>query len=75
METGDPEITALVERFAAMGAPWTYGMRDVEGLAVNIGARVADRFTLAQLHRLYWPRKSPESRLFDYYSLCTLAAG
>jgi hypothetical protein len=23
-ETGDPEITAVVARFAAMGAPWTY---------------------------------------------------
>ena len=24
--TGDPEITSVVERFAAMGAPWTYGI-------------------------------------------------
>ena len=54
-ETGDAEITALVERFAAMGAPWTYGISDVESLAKSVGARVADRFTLAELHRRYWP--------------------
>jgi methyltransferase (TIGR00027 family) len=74
-ETGDPEITAVVERFAAMGAPWTYGMSDVESLAGGIGARVTDRFTLAELHRLYWPDKTPDSRLFDYYTLCTLGTG
>ena len=74
-ETGDSEITAVVERFAAMGAPWTYGISDVESLAESIVARVSDRFTLAELHRLYWPDKTPDSRLFDYYTLCTLAAG
>ena len=59
-ETGNPEITAVVERFAAMGAPWTYGISDVESLGKAIGARVSDRFTLADLHRLYWPDKTPE---------------
>ena len=73
--TGDAEITALVERFAAMGAPWTYGLSDVENLAERIGARVADRFTLAEFHRRYWPDKTPQSQLFDYYTLSTLEAG
>ncbi len=74
-ETGDAEITALVERFAAMGAPWTYGISDVENLAKRVGARVSDRFTLTELHRRYWPEKTPNSRLFGYYTLCTLEAG
>ncbi|HTO78479.1 MAG TPA: SAM-dependent methyltransferase, partial [Methylocystis sp.] len=74
-ETGDPEITAVVARFAAMGAPWTYGISDVESLAKSVGARVSDSFTLAELHRRYWPDKTPGSRLFDYYTLCTLEAG
>jgi len=73
-ETGDPEITAVVARFAAMGAPWTYGISDVETLARQFRARVKDRFTIAELHRLYWRDKTPDSRLFDYYTLCTLAA-
>jgi len=71
-ETGDAEITAVVERFGAMGAPWTYGMSDVETLAESVGARVADRFTLAELHRRYWPDATPTSPLFDYYTLCTI---
>jgi methyltransferase (TIGR00027 family) len=73
-ETGDPEITAVVERFAAMGAPWTYGISEVNSLAQSIDARIADRFTIAELHRLYWPDKTPDSRLFEYYALCTLEA-
>ncbi|ARN81452.1 class I SAM-dependent methyltransferase [Methylocystis bryophila] len=73
-ETGDPEITAVVERFAAMGAPWTYGMSDVESLAGRIGLCVADRFTIAELHRLYWPEKTAGSRLFDHYTLCTFCS-
>ena len=73
-ETGDSEITAVVARFAAMGAPWTYGISEVESLARGIGARVSDRFTIAELHRLYWRDKKPDSRLFDYYTLCTLRA-
>jgi len=74
-ETGDPEITAVVERFAAMGAPWTYGISEVESLARVIGARVADRFTIAELHPIYWRDKTPDSPLFDYYTLCTLETG
>ncbi len=73
--TGDAEITAVVERFAAMGAPWTYGIDGVADLAARIGARLADHVTIADLHRLYWPGKTPLSRLFDYYSICTLEAG
>ena len=74
-ETGDAEITAVVERFAAMGAPWTYGMSDIEGLASSVGARVADVFSIAELFRRYWPSQTPYSRLFDHYKLCTLEAG
>lgn len=74
-QTGDAEITAVVERFAAMGAPWTYGMSDVESLAASVGARVADRFSIAELFRRYWPSETPYSRLFDHYRLCTLETG
>ena len=31
--TGDPGITRLVESFAAMGAPWLSGIRDIQSLA------------------------------------------
>jgi methyltransferase (TIGR00027 family) len=73
-DTGDPETTAVVERFAAMGAPWTYGVSDIEALAAQIGARVSDRFSIAELYRRYWPGRTPDSRIFDYYRICTLEA-
>lgn len=71
-QTGDPEITAVVKRFAAMGAPWTYGIDDLAELAVRCGAKVIDRVTLADLHRTFWPDRPLASPLYGYYSLCTI---
>ncbi|MGD9658824.1 MAG: class I SAM-dependent methyltransferase [Methylocystis sp.] len=71
-QTGDPEITAVVERFAAMGAPWTYGINDLCGLAADCGAKVIDRVTIADLHRTFWPDRPLASPLYGYYSLCTV---
>ncbi|MFO1126721.1 MAG: SAM-dependent methyltransferase [Methylocystis sp.] len=71
-QTGDAEITAVVERFAAMGAPWTYGIDDPAELAARCGAKVLDRVTLADLHRTFWPDQPLASPLYDYYSLCTV---
>ncbi|WP_400770681.1 class I SAM-dependent methyltransferase [Methylosinus sporium] len=74
-ETGDPETAAVVARFAAMGAPWTYGVSNIGGLAERIGAKVVDRFSIAELFRRYWPGRTPDSRIFDYYWICTLEGG
>ncbi|MGJ0622046.1 MAG: class I SAM-dependent methyltransferase [Methylocystis sp.] len=71
-QTGDPEITAVVERFAAMGAPWTYGIDDLADLAAGCGAKVIDRITLADLHRTFWPDRPLASPIYSYYSLCTV---
>jgi methyltransferase (TIGR00027 family) len=71
-ETGDAEITSVVERFAAMGAPWTYGIDDLAELAAGCGAKVIDRVTLADLHRSFWPDLPLASPLYGYYSLCTV---
>lgn len=71
-ETGDAEITDVVERFAAMGAPWTYGIDNLAELAARCGAEVLDRVTIADLHRTYWPGQPLASPLYDYYSLCTV---
>jgi methyltransferase (TIGR00027 family) len=73
--TGDPEITDVVGRFAAMGAPWTYGIDKLSELAARCGARMLDRVTLADLHRTYWPGKPLESPIYSYYSICTLKNG
>jgi len=72
--TGDPEITSVVERFAAMGAPWTYGISDLWSLAEKTGATILESFKISDLHRAYWPNKPLDSPIYDYYSICTLQA-
>jgi methyltransferase (TIGR00027 family) len=70
--TGDPQVTAFVERFAAMGAPWTYGIDDLPALAKEARLAVADVVKAAELHRNYWPGRPLDSVMYDHYSLCTL---
>ncbi len=72
MTTGEPGATAFVERFAAMGAPWTYGLDDLPALAREAGLTVADATTVGKLFRLYWPDRPMQSVIYDHYGLCTL---
>jgi len=70
--TGDPGITSLVESFAAMGAPWVSGIRDVQALASDVRLRVIENFKTAELHRRYWLDRPMISPIFWFYSVCTL---
>jgi len=70
--TGEEAITKFVERFAAMGAPWHFGINDLPAFAKEAGLSVADNVTTAELHRAYWPERAIGTRMFDHYSLCTL---
>jgi methyltransferase (TIGR00027 family) len=70
--TGEPGATGFVERFAAMGAPWTYGIDDLAALAAATGMSVADAVTVGDLHRRFWPKRPLESIIYDHYTLCTL---
>jgi methyltransferase (TIGR00027 family) len=74
MTTGEPGTTAFVERFAAMGAPWTYGIDDVAAVAAEAGLTVSDRATIGQLHRGFWPDRPPASIIYDHYTVCTLTS-
>jgi methyltransferase (TIGR00027 family) len=69
----DPAITSVVEGFAAMGAPWIYGIGNLSELARQAGMVVVDNHTLAELYRVYRPNGTLDSPLYGYYSLCTLA--
>jgi methyltransferase (TIGR00027 family) len=73
--TGEEDITKFVERFAAMGAPWYFGINDLPAFAKEAGLSVADNVTTAELHRAYWPDRSTSTHMFDHYSLCTLQGG
>jgi hypothetical protein len=70
--TGDPVVTAFVERFAAMGAPWHCGIDDLPALSKESGLEIADVAKVAELHRAYWPDKPVESVMYEHYTLCTL---
>ncbi|HXN89462.1 MAG TPA: SAM-dependent methyltransferase [Methylocella sp.] len=70
--TGDQRNSNFVERFAAMGAPWRFGVNDLAALAEEAGMTVVDNVRFAELHRAYWPSQPLDANIYDYYSLCTL---
>jgi methyltransferase (TIGR00027 family) len=70
--TGDPGITTLVESFANMGAPWLSGIKDVKGLARDLGLDVVENFRMADLHQEYGVTRPMSSPIFNYYAVCTL---
>jgi methyltransferase (TIGR00027 family) len=72
MTTGEAGATGFVERFAAMGAPWTFGLDDLPALAREAGLAVADATTVGKLFRAYWPERCMQSVIYDHYGLCTL---
>ena len=70
--TGDQRISNFVARFAAMGAPWRFGINDLDALAEETAMTVVDKLKIAELHRTYWPSLPLGSIFHDNYSLCTL---
>lgn len=70
--TGEEGTTVFVERFAAMGAPWHYGIDDLEALAAEVGLTVADAATIGALHLKFWPGRPLESIIYEHYTVCTL---
>jgi methyltransferase (TIGR00027 family) len=73
--TGDQRTSKFVERFAAMGAPWRFGVNDIEALAQEAAMTIVDNVRIAELHRTYWPSQPLDAIMYDYYSLCTLKPG
>jgi methyltransferase (TIGR00027 family) len=72
--TGDERISAFVKRFADMGAPWTFGVDDLDALAGDANLIVVDKVKIAELFRTFWPNRQLDSKFYDNYALCTLAA-
>jgi O-methyltransferase involved in polyketide biosynthesis len=69
--TGNAGLTALVESFEAMRAPWLSGIDDIYSLAREVGLRVVENFTTGELFRKYRGRPT-SSPVFHLYSICTL---
>ena len=72
--TGDEHISAFVRRFAEMGAPWSFGIDDLDALAGDAGPTVVDNVKMTELFRTFWPNRPLELESDDNYALCTLAA-
>ena len=72
--TGDERISAFAKHFAKMGAPWTFGIDDLDALAGDAGLTVVDDVKTAELFRTFWPNRQPDSKWYDNYALCTLDA-
>jgi O-methyltransferase involved in polyketide biosynthesis len=70
--TGDRQTTGFVQRFAAMGAPWHFGIDHLNAIAHEAGMTVVDCRTVADLYRTYWPSEPLDSTIYEHYSLCTL---
>jgi methyltransferase (TIGR00027 family) len=71
---GDPEITRLVESFAAMGAPWLSGIRDIRTFAADLRLTLIENFKTADLFRKYWLGRPMTSPIFTLYSVCTVGS-
>jgi len=72
--TGDAGIMTLVDSFAAMGAPWLSGIRDIQEFARELRLDVLENFTTAELFHTYRNGRPTVAPIFDFYSVCTLSS-
>jgi methyltransferase (TIGR00027 family) len=72
--TGDASVTTLVESFAAMGAPWVTGFRDIRTLAREMSLTLTDDQTTGELGQRYQVGRPLTSAIFDHYAICTVSA-
>jgi methyltransferase (TIGR00027 family) len=72
--TGDERISAFVNRYADMGAPWTFGIDDLAALSGDAGLTVVNEVKMAELFRTFWPSQQLDSKWYDNYAVCTLAS-
>ena len=72
--TGDERISGFATHFAEMGAPWTFGINNLDALAGDAGLTVVDDVKTAELFRTFWPNRQLDSKWYDNYALCTLEA-
>jgi methyltransferase (TIGR00027 family) len=70
--TGDAGVTTLVESFAAMGAPWLTGFRDIQAMARENRLTLLENFKTRELGRQFWRERPFTSAIFEHYRLCTM---
>lgn len=70
--TGYQDINDYIDKYESMYAPWITGFDDIQSLAKNLGLKVIDNFSTAELFKKYRPNLSLESNIFKFYFVCTL---
>jgi hypothetical protein len=67
--TGDERTSSFVRRFAGVGAPWYFGVDDLDALATEAGMIVVDKAKMTDLHRQHWPNRPLDVlALYDNYA-------
>lgn len=72
--TAGESLSSLVEHFAEMGAPFTFGIDDAHALAREAGLNVADVSKVSKLYRTFWPGRDTDWDWYDNYALHTLTS-
>ncbi len=70
--TGYQDINDYIDKYESMYVPWITGFENIEPLANDLGLKVIESFSTAELHKKYRPNRSLESNLFKFYFVCTL---
>ena len=69
--SGDDKLSSLAQRFADIGAPFTFGIDDIDALAHDVGLEVVDSPRIGTLFGTFWPHRKAES-WHAHYGFCTL---
>ena len=70
--TGYQDINDYIDKYESLYVPWITGFETIEPLAKDLGLKVLENLSTAELQKKYRPNRSLESNLFKFYFVCTL---
>lgn len=70
--TGYQDINDYIDKYESMYTPWITGFDNIEVIAKNLGLKVIDNWSTADLFKKYRPNRSLESNILNFYFVCTL---
>jgi methyltransferase (TIGR00027 family) len=70
--TGYQDINDYIDKYESLYTPWVTGFDNIEPLAKELGFKVIENFSTAELYKVYRPNRTLESNLFKFYFVCTL---
>jgi methyltransferase (TIGR00027 family) len=70
--TGYQDINDYIDKYEKLYVPWITGFDNIEPLAKELGLKVNENLSTAELHEKYRPNRTLESNLLKFYFVCTL---